>query len=94
MSAPPMPKVATPKKQAVTDLSYSAIDNMFTAFFANTPAGEQVWKVIAAQSEGTGKVLTAHVESTIRQIRAAGYSVAKEALPNDDGDELLAALAV
>lgn len=79
------------KKKA--DLSYRIVDDMFTAFYPNTLAGEEAWKVIAAQNEGTGKVLSAHVKSTIRQLRDAGYSVAKESAPHVIDDELMAALA-
>lgn len=74
------------------DLSYRA-DDMFTSFLANTPAGEDAWKIIAADTEGTGKVLNQHAASVIAQLRAKGYTVAKETGASDiSDDELLAEL--
>jgi hypothetical protein len=74
------------------DLSYFNT-GMFSGFIANTPAGEDAWRELAKQSEGSGKFLTQHMAGIIRQLRAAGYSVAK-AKPIKAGeiDELLAAL--
>lgn len=77
----------------MADLSYRVVDNMFTAFYPNTPAGVEAWKVIASHTDGTGKVFSAHVESTIQQLRDAGYSVVKATAPNISDDELMAALA-
>lgn len=77
------------------DLNYSA-DGMFTQFFANTPAGERAWIVIASVSGGTGKIYTTHLASTLRQLRDAGYSVHKAKpvkFDADEADALLAALA-
>ncbi|MFT3815631.1 MAG: hypothetical protein QM740_20080 [Acidovorax sp.] len=70
-------------------------DGLFTMFIANTKAGEDAWRVLAAHTEGTGKVLSHHARDTIRQLRAAGYTVAK--LPasrsrGQDDDTLLAEL--
>ncbi|HEY8097000.1 MAG TPA: hypothetical protein VIE65_13035 [Methylobacter sp.] len=59
------------------DISYRAVDGMFTAFFPNTPAGKNAWEVIAAKNEGTGKIFTAHAESLIHQLRDAGYTVSE-----------------
>jgi hypothetical protein len=75
------------------DISYRAIDDMFTAFYPNTPSGEEAWKVIASQNEGAGKVLTSHLESTIRQLRDAGYTVAEVVALNVSDNELMDALA-
>jgi uncharacterized protein with von Willebrand factor type A (vWA) domain len=80
---------ATP---AIPDLSYRVVDSMFTAFYPNTPDGVKAWKIIAAHNNGTGMVLATHVDSTIRQLRDAGYSVNKTATSNLDDDELLASL--
>ena len=74
------------------DLVYSA-SGMFTVFFANTLAGEDAWRSIAAQNEGTGKILTIHLQSTLRQLRAARYSVHKSKPVAIDTNGLLAALA-
>lgn len=75
------------------DLTYRRSDDLFTLFLPNTPHGENAWRELAAQTDGTGKVLTIHVEETIRQLRAAGYSVSKEsAAPSMDAGALVAAL--
>ena len=58
-----------------TDLTYLP-QGLFTTFFPETPAGEDAWRVIAAE-DGSGKVLTIHLVSTIRQIKRAGLTVAK-----------------
>ena len=72
------------------DLSYTTV-GMFTRFIPNTPAGEDAWRVMAAD-DGCGAVLTVHLVSVLRQIRKAGLTVgkARPALVNDD--ELLAEL--
>lgn len=78
----------------MTDLTYFD-DGLFTRFMPETPAGETAWRVIAGQTEGTGKVLTIHADDTCRQLRAAGYSVAKgkRRAPNEsDSAALLSAL--
>ncbi|WP_175712142.1 hypothetical protein [Burkholderia ambifaria] len=81
---------------ATPDLTYRTVDDMFTTFLPNTPAGEEAWKTIAEHTDGTGKVLHAQVESTVAQLREAGYTVA-EAAPDTQSaisdDDLLAALA-
>lgn len=56
------------------DLTYKT-SGMFTMFFPDTPAGETAWREIARQTEGTGKILTAHLAGTLRQLRKAGYKV-------------------
>ncbi len=79
----------------VPDIAYRSVDDMFTAFYPNTPAGEDAWKKISAQTDGTGKVLNSHVESTVQQLREAGYTVSKDAsTPVKNDDELLAELTV
>lgn len=78
----------------MTDLTYFD-DGLFTRFMPSTPAGETAWRVIAGQTDGTGKVLTIHAASTCQQLRTAGYSVAKgkRAAPAEgDEDALLSAL--
>ena len=59
------------------DLTYFN-QGLFTAFFPETPAGEDAWRIIASTQgcEG-GKILTIHLVNVIRQIRRAGLSVAK-----------------
>lgn len=77
------------------DLTYRQSCGMFTAFFAETEAGRGAWSLIAAQSDGTGKVLNGHVAGALRQLRAAGYVVAKASRRASDAlsdDELAAAL--
>lgn len=79
---------------AVPDLVYRAGDGLFVQFVPNTPQGENAWRELAAQTEGTGKVLTVHVEDTLRQLRAAGYVVEMEeaSAPASDDELLLAEL--
>jgi hypothetical protein len=79
------------------DISYrNSADGLFTSFFPNTPEGEKAWNIINATpgAEG-GKVLAAHAESTITQLRDAGYTVAEDASTPTvaDDDALLAELA-
>lgn len=59
----------------MTDLTYLT-SGLFTTFFPETKIGEDAWRVIAAE-DGTGKVLTIHLVSTISQIKRAGLTVAK-----------------
>ena len=68
-----------------SDLNYS-ISGMFTTFYPNTPAGENAWRTLASSADGTGKIFTAHLKPTLRQLRAAGYSVAKSQIVGDDED--------
>lgn len=72
------------------DISYRAVDDMFTAFYADTKAGEEAWKIInqSPDSEG-GKVFTAHAQGVIEQLRAAGYTVTESKAPEVNDDELL-----
>lgn len=58
------------------DLTYSS-DGLFVTFWPETPAGEDAWRVIAEQTEGTGKVLFLHLSAVLQQLRAAGYCVRK-----------------
>lgn len=48
-----------------------------TAFFPVSKEGEVAWKAIAEKTDGTGKVFNSHLESALRQIREAGYSVSE-----------------
>ena len=60
----------------MNDLEY--IDHgMFTSFIPVTRAGEVAFNQMAEYTEGTGKVLTIHKQSTILQLRQAGYKVGK-----------------
>ncbi|MFL9611069.1 hypothetical protein ACKF11_13360 [Methylobacillus sp. Pita2] len=60
------------------DLTYKPTDDgLFTAFYANTAAGEKAWREMAEQTDGTGKVFVQHTESVIYQLEQAGYIVAK-----------------
>ena len=81
----------------MTDLVYIR-QGLFTAFIPETKAGEEAFRQIcAAQGDHTGKILTAHVESTLAQLRKAGYSVKKAkrvTLPTIDDDELLKELGL
>ena len=61
------------------DLTYRRSCSLFTMFLPETNAGEVAWRELAAQTDGTGKVLHQQVELTIEALRKAGYSVAKHA---------------
>lgn len=79
------------------DITYrNSADGLFTSFFPNTTEGEKAWNIINATpgAEG-GKVLAAHAESTIVQLRDAGYTVTEDtsAPTVADDDALLAELA-
>ena len=50
---------------------------LFTAFVPVSKAGEVAFNQMAEYTEGTGKVLSIHKQSTIQQIRQAGYKVGK-----------------
>ena len=60
----------------MNDIEY--IDHgMFTSFIPVSKAGEAAFNQMAAYTEGTGKVLSIHKQSTIQQLRQAGYKVSK-----------------
>lgn len=59
-----------------TDLTYSTL-GLFTLFIPETKAGEDAWRQIAAVTDGTGKILTAHLPSILQQLRITGYTVRK-----------------
>jgi len=56
------------------DLIYMK-QGLFTAFVPESKAGEDAWRELAAQTDGTGKVFTHHLKSVIFQLRKAGYTV-------------------
>lgn len=58
------------------DLEYT-LQGFFVSFLPNTKAGEDAWREIAMHTGGTGKILKAHLASTLQQLRAAGYTVRK-----------------
>lgn len=77
------------------DLTYTT-DEMFTRFYPETKAGEEAWRVIAEQTEGSGAVFNFQAKATIAQLRKAGYSVRKakpdKAWTDDELDAILAEL--
>jgi len=86
-------KNTNPVAAAVSDLSYKQVDELFTAFYPNTEAGKEAWKVIADKNEGVGKVPNQQVADTVSQLISNGYTVSelKGELPVND-DVLLNAL--
>ena len=54
---------------------------LFTAFLPVSKVGEVAFNQIAAYTEGIGKVLSIHKQSTIQQLRQAGYKVGKAKKP-------------
>lgn len=77
------------------DLTYTD-DGMFANFTPASKAGETAWNEMAKENGGTGKVLSIHAESTIAQLKAAGYTVEKAApqapLSAEDADKMLTEL--
>lgn len=59
-----------------TDIFYKD-EGLFTSFIPESDAGISLWKQLAEHTDGTGKVFTIHAESTIKQMRDAGYTVRK-----------------
>ena len=60
----------------MNDLTYT-IEGLFTSFIPTSKEGEDAWRQLATQTQGTGKVLTVHLQSTLSQLRKAGYKVRK-----------------
>jgi len=83
---------AQPDVGPAGDISYRT-DGMFTTFLPDSKAGEKAWAIMnATPGSESGKVLAAHTESVIAQLRAAGF-VVTEAKPVDmSADELAAEL--
>ena len=81
----------------MNDLEY--IDHgMFTSFIPVSKEGEVAFNEMAAYTEGTGKVLSIHKQSTIQQLRQAGYKVGKakkqEKVTAEQVDEMLRELGI
>lgn len=69
------------------DLTY--LDGgLFVTFFAETPAGEEAWNVMAGVLGDGAKCFAQHLPGVLAQLRAAGYRVAKAKprAPMSDGD--------
>ncbi|MGJ7523752.1 hypothetical protein ACSFA0_24975 [Variovorax sp. LT1P1] len=74
------------------DITYRAVDGLFTCFYPESKSGEGAWRVINATEGGEGgKVLSPHAASVVDQLRAAGYIVA-EAVPLEMSEAEEAAL--
>ena len=56
------------------DLTYLK-QGLFTAFIAQSKEGEDAWREIAKQTDGTGKVFTVQLLATLKQLKKAGYIV-------------------
>ena len=81
----------------MNDLEY--IDQgLFTAFLPVSKAGEVAFNQMAEYTDGTGKVLSIHKQSTILQLRQAGYKVGKAKLSGkvtaEQADEMLRELGI
>ena len=74
------------------DLVYRK-QGLFTAFIPQSKAGEDAWRELAKQTEGTGKVFTAQLPATLAALRAAGYTVSRAKKPSKgEIDDLMAEL--
>lgn len=76
----------------VSDLEYTT-SGLFTRFLPNTPAGEEVWRVMAAET-GSAAVLSIHAKNVINQLRKAGYTAVKAKKPTQSIDEILSELGI
>lgn len=87
-AAQPEPTTTTP------DLSYRrSADGVFATFMPNTPQGKSAWEDMNATPGGeNGMVLASHVESVVKQLRDAGYSVEEDTSPLPSADEIAADL--
>ena len=61
----------------MNDLTYLK-QGIFTAFFPESKAGEIAFQQILSTTEGTGKIYTMHLKSTLAQLKKAGYKVVKK----------------
>jgi hypothetical protein len=62
------------------DLTYLN-QGLFTVFFPKSKSGEEAWQEIASKTQGTGKIFTMHLKDTLKQLRNAGFTVAKAKKP-------------
>ena len=81
----------------MNDLEY--IDHgLFTSFIPVSEAGAVAFNQMAEYTEGTGKVLNIHKQSTILQLRQAGYKVGKAKqsgkVTAEQADEMLRELGI
>jgi len=58
------------------DLTYTQ-DKLFTRFMPQTTDGENAWREIANQTNGSGAVFNHQAAATLSQLRKAGYKVGK-----------------
>ncbi len=81
----------------MNDLEYIE-QGLFTSFLPVSKAGEVAFNQMAAYTEGTGKVLSIHKQSTIQQLRQAGYKVSKAKrqgkVTAEQADDLLRKLGI
>ncbi len=87
-----MPFHTQAKSASMPDLEYINT-GLFTRFIANTPEGEDAWRVMAKET-GNAAVLTIHAKNVIQQLRVAGYNVKKARKPTQSMDDILAELGV
>ena len=71
---------------------------MFTPFIPVSKAGEVAFNQMAEYTDGTGRVLSIHKQSTILQLRQAGYNVEKAKKPGkvtaEQADEMIRELGI
>ena len=73
------------------DITYKDY-GLFTAFYAETKEGEEVWRELASVTDGTGKVLTIQAKQFIASLRKAGYTVTKAKKAEQNLDDIFAEL--
>lgn len=72
------------------DLHYT-LDGLFIRFYANTDAGEQAWRVMAAESRNAC-FYAFQAKAILKQLKDAGYTVRKikpKAVTQSEIDEIL-----
>jgi hypothetical protein len=58
------------------DLTYR-VTGAFVAFYPETREGRIAWEQLAAQTDGTGKVLRCHLPSLLAALKRVGIRVRK-----------------
>lgn len=72
------------------DLTYITI-GIYTRFFPETDAGKIAWLTMA-KDDGVAAIYSCHTDNVLRQLRKAGYSVAKAKPSTMSIDDILAEL--
>jgi hypothetical protein len=86
-SAPKQGAAIKDMNKQTSDLTYT-ITGMFVRFFPETADGQKAWAEMAKECEG-GVIYACHLDSTLKQLRDAGYRVTKSRPAKKLDDEAL-----